>query len=100
MLVRYGIEVLRRELAYDQVDDVEQPATVATAQDLENRAQVDNDRAEHGLANQHMTEPGWIEIPYPVSGERFEIEAASCPPSWRAPETKETYQRQLWGHPP
>ncbi len=52
------------------------------------------------LANPEITEPGWIPILDPVTRETYKIEIASCPPSWRAPETKETYQRQLFGHPP
>jgi hypothetical protein len=60
---------------------------------------VVNNDGDQGL-DKHTTEPGWIEIRDPITGERFEIEATSCPPSWRASETKETYQRQLWGHPP
>jgi DNA primase len=100
VLLRYSAEVLRHELADDQVDQVDQSASTTTQQDIDDVAQVDNGVANHVLANPEMTDPGWIEIRDPVTGERFEIEAASCPPSWRASDTKETYQRQLWGHPP
>ena len=100
VLMRYGSQVLRRELADDQADDVEQlaPAAMAQGQDVEEIAPVDND-GDLELDNQ-TTEPGWIVIRDPVTGEQFEIEAASCPPAWRASETRQTYQRQLWGHPP
>ncbi len=98
VLMQYGSEVLRHELADDQAGDVAQPALAAMAQIVEDHAAV-NDDGDQGLDN-HTTEHGWIEIRDPITGERFEIEAASCPPSWRASETKETYQRQLWGHPP
>jgi len=99
VLMRYGSDVLRHELADDHVDDVEQPAPAPTTQDVVNNVAVGND-GDQGVVDNHTTEPGWIEIRDPVTGERFEIETASCPPSWRASETKETYQRQLWGHPP
>jgi len=70
---------------------------VPQGQDVEEIAPVDDGDLE--LDNQ-TTEPGWIAIRDPVTGEQFEIEAASCPPAWRASETRATYQRQLWGHPP
>jgi hypothetical protein len=105
LLLLHGADVLGRDLADDQVDDVVEqpvpPANVAEASgDTAATADVQQDEVDQGLAVRQAADPSAVVIRDPVTGEWFEIEASSCPPAWRPVATKQTHQRELWDHPP
>lgn|GEM_PF-999132 len=106
LLLLHGADVLGRDLADDQVDDVVEqlvpPANVAEASGGTAPSTDDDqdDEGDQGLAVRQAADPSVIAIRDPVTGEWFEIEVSSCPPAWRPVATKETHQRELWDHPP
>ena len=104
LLLLHGADVLGRDLADDQDDlVVEQRVTsadLAEADEAALAADVQHDEADQGVALRQATDPSAIEIRDPITGEWFEIEAASCPPAWRPVATRTTYQKEPWGHPP
>jgi len=103
LLLLHGADVLGRDLADDQVDDVvEQPVAAAPAEEVDKDEASDDeaDGVDRELASRQVTDADWIEIQDPVTGERFEVQAASYAQSWRSSSKKQTHQRQLWGHPP
>lgn len=67
VLMQYGREILRRELADDQVDDVEQPAPTAAAQDIED-AQPDTGGANHHFLAIPREQAGLSVDRFPRSG--------------------------------
>jgi DNA primase len=103
LLVLHGAEVLGRDLAED-VDDhaqhVEESAAADVVRDVGEDQHESIDGADHALAGSDPGSSTWIEVRDPTTGETFDVAAESCPPSWRRLAIRETYQRELWGHPP
>jgi hypothetical protein len=87
LLLLHDPDVLSRDLAEDgdgRIEHVEEMAPAAAHfEHAEDRRRVRDDVAQYAPT---CPEPGastWIEIHDPTTGETFEIEADSCPPSWR-----------------
>jgi Toprim-like len=105
LLLLHGAEVLGRDLAEDQTDDVvEQPVRLAnepeTTDNAAPSAAAQHDKGDQGLAMRPSVDPSAIEIRDPVTGEWIELEASSCPPAWRTVAARPTYQREMWDLPP
>jgi hypothetical protein len=94
VLMRYGSEVLRRELGDDQVDDVDATDVVREVQGRLPREDV---------AVRQASNPASIEIRDPFTDEWIEIDATICPESWRRQAELEVTRRNerqgLWKPP-
>jgi DNA primase len=98
LLLRHGVEVLGRDLAAGQLDQVDGPVAQADAVDAADAAAADESGTEFTV--RRGSEPGVIAIRDPFTGEWLEVEAALCPPAWRRAAWVELQeQTELWDPP-